>query len=922
MNNNPFLYTIMSGEKESTQGGIAAAPAMWQDGKNSRREVRLGVVMYGGVSLAVYINGVAHEFFRAVRGRGVYRLIKALTDSDIIVDVISGTSAGGINGIMLSYALCNERDFSSAATLWRTHGDISKLLRSPKEAATATSILDSEGYYQPNLEKVFASMERYVPESDEDNSTLSELDLFVTGTDVDGNIYTLFDDAGHPIDVKDHRSVFLLSHRKGRKEPFNTDAEKAVSGERSPTIQALAKLCRITSCFPGAFAPVCVKCPESAKHSGNDELADDKLQKWGNLGKAATFLDGGVLNNKPFSHTLKAIFSRAADREVKRALFYVDPDPERMKQLEDPTAPNFVQTILAALIGIPGYQSIAGDLKLLREHNSKLEQYNRLVKGLDEASAPGPRAKTLYERCRRVFICDRVLQGVFRVKGRDAFIDPKDRDWAAKLANEFDQYNTDWNALFSDFDVYYRLRRLTRVTYLIHDLLYNDNKGLPLSDRAARQYTRLWQVLNQQTSLYEVLRSAMEGLIDNAPIPWKTIEIGRVWRSVRDAFSNLLDDTAAPAKCIEPPNLDKIESGTEWLPPAALTKINDALRKCCEEITHGTLKPIAEGSDRTLLERLDEYEKSIVDHFTDPGDRVRTAYAKFMDLDTQLFPLEMVGDLHERDIIETIRISPRDAQKGFSLAEPSDKVTGTMVYHFGAFFKRSWRSNDILWGRLDGLCQLVETLLEEKRLRQIVNNDKLRKTVYGRFFVPSKSGGADKWNRALDPANLFPKAGARTQAELRKWLESLLSEESAPREQALKEFSTKVEVLIEAAQLEVINEDLPNVIFDAVSEQAEWNHFKVVETKKDAKPESTANATAAEAQSGDVAITAAAAVSPFVFQRASGQFDPFFATLGAAQHMRMAMLALDDGSSFHLGFISCQGGFREWRLQATRRDSA
>jgi hypothetical protein len=73
------------------------------------------------------------------------------------------------------------------------------------------------------------------------------------------------------------------------------------------------------------------------------------------------------------------------------------------------------------------------------------------------------------------------------------------------------------------------------------------------------------------------------------------------------------------------------------------------------------------------------------------------------------------GDLHEKDIVDIVRISPRDAQKGFSLAEPSDKVTGTMVYHFGAFFKRSWRSNDILWGRLDGLCQLVETLLEEKR---------------------------------------------------------------------------------------------------------------------------------------------------------------------------------------------------------------
>ena len=79
-----------------------------------------------------------------------------------------------------------------------------------------------------------------------------------------------------------------------------------------------------------------------------------------------------------------------------------------------------------------------------------------------------------------------------------------------------------------------------------------------------------------------------------------------------------------------------------------------------------------------------------------------------------------------------------------------------------------------------------------------------------------------------------------------------------------------------------------------VGEQAEWNNFKVVEGEKDSKPEGTASATAAGAQSGDVAITAAAAVSPFIFQRASGQFDPFFATLGAVQHTRRAMLAFDE----------------------------
>src|SRR6185312_13656572 len=87
------------------------------------REVRLGIVMYGGVSLAIYINGVANELFRAVRGRGMYRLVKALTDSDVAVDVLSGSSAGGINGLLLSYALCNNCEFRSTAKLWRDNGD-------------------------------------------------------------------------------------------------------------------------------------------------------------------------------------------------------------------------------------------------------------------------------------------------------------------------------------------------------------------------------------------------------------------------------------------------------------------------------------------------------------------------------------------------------------------------------------------------------------------------------------------------------------------------------------------------------------------------------------------------------------------------------------------------------------------------------
>src|SRR5262245_56490725 len=99
--------------------------------------------MYGGVSLAIYINGVTKELLRMVRATAraatpatmllspeqlaasekVYRKIAELLDEEVgggrppnnltqtrfIVDVISGTSAGGINGVFLAKALARNQ---------------------------------------------------------------------------------------------------------------------------------------------------------------------------------------------------------------------------------------------------------------------------------------------------------------------------------------------------------------------------------------------------------------------------------------------------------------------------------------------------------------------------------------------------------------------------------------------------------------------------------------------------------------------------------------------------------------------------------------------------------------------------------------------------------------------------------------------
>jgi len=882
-----------------------------EDARSSKsREVRLGVVMYGGVSLAIYSYGVAQELFRAVRGRGVYKLIKALTDSDIVVDVISGTSAGGINGILLAYALCNERDLSSVSALWRIHGDISQLLRSPRDSLTkSTSFLDSAEYYQSRLETAFRDMASSAPEEGEDPSQFSELDLFVTGTDVDGNLYTQFDDAGHPIDVKDHRTVFLLKHRQGRKEPFAPKLSYDPTADPETTYKALATLARITSCFPAAFEPVHVEHGLAAKP------ADALLQLWGKIGKDSCFLDGGVLDNKPFTYTLKAIFSRTADRAVDRKLFYVEPDPETFVQKDKASQPNLVQAVLASLIGIPGYESIADDLKMLAERNSKLQQYQRLVNRLQpecalpssastgqrvlDASLP-PSTLMLYQRSRLVFFSDRVIQGLFRHGGRNELIKPEERARASQLIRKFDEFFDQQleqtpgkiDRLFAAFDVYFRMRRAVRIVYLIYEHL--NPREPSLAPAVAKQYREVWQAFNRQIRLYEVIQAAMEALVDAAPFDWKanTSEI-ELWGTVQAALMKLLDARTKPAQELPPdyPEQDGVER-QDWLPQAQLSRLNRALdtlgKHIVEQVAAKQLAPSNLDGYTSVLESAEQYEGSILKIITNRKDPIRIAYDSFGELDAQLYPMEMLAGLNEKDIIETIRISPRDADKAFSRSGYSDKVSGDALYHFGGFFKRSWRSNDILWGRLDSSCQLIETLFKSERLKELGDSE-ARQRIAERLAP----GGE------LDPAKVFPRAGKNTQDSLRDWFHHLFSPCPKVRAVALgqKAFAEKIELLIEAAQLEVLAAELPNVITDAISEQATWNQFRVQTqpvtqepqevqaSQKHVQPGKTANPKAADS---DVSTPVYDAPS-WSFRSAHGRFDPLVAMTAAAEMTRAAV---------------------------------
>lgn len=811
--------------------------------RKKSREVRLGLVMYGGVSLAIYINGIAHELFRAVRGRGTYRLLKALTDSDITVDVLSGASAGGINGVLLAYALCNECEFKSTAALWRQHGDIGQLLRDTDQPShTYQSLFDSEHKYERWLQEAFDTLAKNPISTEErkreEPTPVDELDLFVTGTDFYGRKWSTVDDRGSVLQVKEHRAVFLLKHRarlersatagpssttessaprppKWAKLPFspNADAMDRPGAEKSHTHAALARLCRITSCFPAAFEPVTV---------GTTEPADLRLRRWGGLDGSGerVYIDGGVLDNKPFSTTLEAIYSRLANRPVKRWLFYVEPDPEQFApDPADLETPNVVQTIVASLTSIPGYESIADDLRSLKKHNERVE---RIAQRRDRARHAGPSTcdEAEYRRLRLIGLAKHIFRPLFRQEVSGELADPQRLEAQRVLRKWFEddvlKRDAESWSRYHPLDVDFRLRRLLHLTYCTEG---DSDKPLLRGDLLA--------VVNRQIEALEIVRHGMEAAVEAAVALWLVPEssgkvdigeAGGIWSDILHYTYVFLEVAPPPsyaATSVSDNALDHLLGRGELAEFAQ--RVNGlasrpAIRGNLRHGIHGLdSSPAAQDN---VLRKSDDFERAILRS----SPHVLEEYERFDDVDRVIFPLEHIADLRSHDVIDLARISPRDAQLGLAQRPMEKKVIGQRLWHFAAFFKRSWRSNDILWGRLDGACKLVDVLLDADRIAAVLSSnekavEELRRTV-----------------KELEQDSASLRLPASEREQLFEWLRDLL--DPGTRAAAIAELEhgdgTKGPRLwlVEAAQLEALPHELQDVYCDAFGEQLEWNQFR------------------------------------------------------------------------------------------------
>jgi patatin-related protein len=134
------------------------------------KELRIALVCFGGVSLAVYMHGITKEILKLARASSalhaitdrtarptatffnvrdssdpefdtepiyfdLLREIGSTIDLRVIVDIVAGASAGGINSVMLARALSHDLPIGRLRDLWLEKADVTELLAPEAKAS-------------------------------------------------------------------------------------------------------------------------------------------------------------------------------------------------------------------------------------------------------------------------------------------------------------------------------------------------------------------------------------------------------------------------------------------------------------------------------------------------------------------------------------------------------------------------------------------------------------------------------------------------------------------------------------------------------------------------------------------------------------------------------------------------------------------
>ena len=720
------------------------------------KELRVALVCYGGVSLAVYMHGITKEIWRLARAsqnvhsstvrpdeagetEAVYahllRRIALETDTDIriLVDILAGASAGGINAVFLAHAMATGEALDPLTDLWLNSADVDALIdqsggalrKFAKNVAVPFAWLLSarSGTIDKTVDRahraeVKAKLANFVrapwmqppfggtqltnllldafeamargPKGAPLLPAYQPLDLFVTVTDFHGHPESLRLHSPAEVIETEHRLTIAFQDPGGEQRHLADPAE-------------LVFAARATASFPGAFPPFRVseldQCLEKRKQSwpGREAFLARAMPRRHALGEAeqAILIDGSVLHNRPFGPATAALEKRPARREVDRRFVYIDPKPG-MKSVRltgageggEAEMPGFLATLFGALSDIPREQPIRDNLESIKNISARV----RRLRWITEAIRP------------------EVEAAIERAVGSSFFLSSptpsRIANWRSKA------HNLSAREAGYAYAAYGQLKLATVVEEVAACILRlgggaGDSSRRHAVREAVWTHVRALGLADPGALTAKGAREDVVRFLVDFDLTFRTRRLRFVARRITETTEQM-----------EAPREEQEETLRVLHATIARYRARDPEQP--PEDLRGAFARAAEDPAGALDALRDLWRLHVIDAQADEvfsdallllprADRrgLILAYLGYPYYDIATLPLLQGEGLDEFDPIKVDRISPNDAvaiRTGGALAT----LKGIQFNSFGAFFSRAYRENDYLWGRLHGADRLID----------------------------------------------------------------------------------------------------------------------------------------------------------------------------------------------------------------------
>ncbi len=732
-----------------------------------QKELRIALVCYGGVSLAVYMHGVTKEVWHLARASREFNsptpdpldgaaaayckfLEQVASDCElrlrVLPDILTGASAGGINAVFLAQAIATGQSLEPLTDLWLQNADVSELTDPDAEPMWRYAKL----WAQPIAEWFLSRPGNAVSETvsaetrDEVRDKVSRLvrgrwfSPPFSGDRFSAMLYEALESmaslsSGKPLlpeefpidlfvtatDFRGHAELLRLNspaivEETEHRMPICFSARIAPDGStRLADRLELVLAARSTASFPGAFPALqLAEIDRLAANQGrNWESRDAFLERImpvhfrNGTAEDVALIDGAVLVNAPFGAALAALDGRPSQREVDRRFVYIDPRPDRVgSYAENPDRSiGFFGAIFGSLSTIPREQPIRDDLERIERQSRDAVRLRRIVMGLRPE-------------------IDRAVQRLF---GRTFFLDsPTPRrlaNWRAKA-----QQAAAERAGFA-FHAYAQ----TKFTGIIERLAHITHKAAPqLANVDSSVIAERFRAHLAQAG-FETLASEKGGANDHAITFFRAHDIGfrirRMQLLARKLSRDWEADPTIPDEALDLARehiygilglyheADALVLGRSDFHELAL-QVMDRPGAVLDYLAEIRLLPQTDLEAEALLAKgLEQMPKEL-------RQRMLLTYLGFPFYDIATLPLLQRDGLDEYNPVRIDRISPDDA---LSIREGGTRATlrGIEFYNFGAFFSRAYRENDYLWGRLHGAERMIDIVastapdgLSEKRI--------------------------------------------------------------------------------------------------------------------------------------------------------------------------------------------------------------